>query len=277
MHPNAFLKTFWRLDLRPQVFVAMSFDKKYDARYEQVIKPAIESLTVGEQRLSAYRVDTSKTGDSILTDILNGIAHSQLVLADVSAVGHDSVTGRSYRNGNVMYEVGLALACRHSFEILLVRDDKERFLFDVSTVPHVDLNFNDADAAKILSDRLHERLKEQRFFQDARVERAYRQLSGEEVDLIRAMSKFARNVSWGSKPNTVAGPHDRATVRLIDKQVIAYDGMFENDHAAYQWTDLGWFVVQRVMADTTKKPASVTFNLYEEDEKEATPASDSVS
>ena len=128
MHPNVFLKTFWRLKLEPVVFVAMSFDKRYDDRFANIITPAIESLDVGGVKLRPQRVDTSQTGDSILTEIMDGIAHSQLVLADLSTFGRDSVSGHSFRNGNVMYEVGLALACRHPSEVLLVRDDQERFL-----------------------------------------------------------------------------------------------------------------------------------------------------
>ena len=58
------------------------------------------------------RVDLSKTGDiSILTDIMDGIAHSEMFLADISSTGYDSKTAEPYRNGNVMYEVGLAVAC----------------------------------------------------------------------------------------------------------------------------------------------------------------------
>ena len=79
MHPNVFLKTFWRMDLKPQVFVAMSFAPQYKARYDAIILPAIESIAVNNIRLKAYRVDTSKSGDSILTDIMEGIAHSQMV------------------------------------------------------------------------------------------------------------------------------------------------------------------------------------------------------
>src|SRR5215216_231279 len=111
MHPNGFLQTYWRLDLQPKIFVAMSFAPVYEQRFQLVFKPAIESILVAGNKLSAYRVDNSKTGDSILTDILNGVAHSQMILADVSAVGRDSISGESYRNGNVMYEIGLALAC----------------------------------------------------------------------------------------------------------------------------------------------------------------------
>jgi len=51
-----------------------------------VIAPAIRGVLLDGVPLEPYRVDTSKTGDSILTDIVDGIAHSQLVLADVSVV-----------------------------------------------------------------------------------------------------------------------------------------------------------------------------------------------
>ena len=73
MYPNAFLRTFWRLDLRPQVFVPMSFDPRYTARFDQVFSPAIQSIPVEGMCLSPHRVDLSKTGDPILTDMLNAI------------------------------------------------------------------------------------------------------------------------------------------------------------------------------------------------------------
>src|SRR5947208_742360 len=114
MHPNVFLRTFWRTELKPQVFVAMSFAEAYRKRYENVIGPAIQDVKVDGVALMPYRVDLSKTGDSILSDIDDGIAHSRLVLVDVSSVGVDSKTGEAYRNGNVMYELGIALACRDS-------------------------------------------------------------------------------------------------------------------------------------------------------------------
>ena len=112
MHPNLYLRTFWTSSFRPEVFVAMSFGESMKSRFTDVVKPAVEANAHHGVRLSAKRVDLSKSGDSILTDIADGIAHSSMVLADVSVVGYDAKTGQSYRNGNVMYEVGLALACR---------------------------------------------------------------------------------------------------------------------------------------------------------------------
>ena len=110
----------------------MSFAPQYRKRYEEVIEPAIRAISIGAQTMEPCRVDVSKSGDSILSDINDGIAHSRLILADVSCIGKDSITGASYRNGNVMYEVGIALACRPPSDVLLVRDDQEKFLFDVS-------------------------------------------------------------------------------------------------------------------------------------------------
>src|SRR6185295_15069309 len=105
MYPNTFVHSFWTLNVRRQVFVAMSFHEKFEPRFNEVLAPAIRDHKVDAVTLQPYRVDLSKSGDSILADIIDGIAHSQLVVADVSTIGRDSVTDRSYRNGNVMYEV----------------------------------------------------------------------------------------------------------------------------------------------------------------------------
>ena len=120
MFPNAYLKSLWQMSVRPQVFVAMSFADIYKRRFDEVIAPAITGIQAYGRRLEPFRVDFSKSGDSILTDIMDGIAHCQMFLADVSIIGHDSKTGHAYRNGNVMYEVGLAVACRQPTEILLI-------------------------------------------------------------------------------------------------------------------------------------------------------------
>ena len=80
-------------EFRPEVFVAMSFAEPYTARFDSIIRPAIESITFSGNRLTAKRVDLSKTGDSILTEILDGIAHCEMVLVDVSTVGYDAKSG----------------------------------------------------------------------------------------------------------------------------------------------------------------------------------------
>jgi len=235
------------MELRPQVFVAMSFSPEYKSRFKEVIAPAIRSLIVDGVRLEPYRVDISKSGDSILTDISDGIAHSRLVLADVSSVGRDMVTGVPYRNGNVMYEVGLALACRHPSEVLLVRDDQDRFLFDVSTIPHANLQFGDIETARAaLKDELLARLNEQDFVRDARIKMAISSLSGEEVLLLKQMRDYEQNTVWGREVKGLANWYALATARLLDKGLINVVGEFPGGKAAFSFTPLGLIVKKEV-------------------------------
>jgi hypothetical protein len=42
MHPRTFIDGCWRNDIAAEVFVAMSFSSKYDARWLRIFKPAIE-------------------------------------------------------------------------------------------------------------------------------------------------------------------------------------------------------------------------------------------
>ncbi len=125
MHPNTYLRTLWREETLDQLFVAMSFEPRFEERYRDIIKPAVERAPIAGRRLKAYKVDNSLTGDSILTDIADGIAHSAVILADVSVIDEGRFTGCPIRIGNVMYEVGIALSCRLPSEVLLIRDDEK--------------------------------------------------------------------------------------------------------------------------------------------------------
>ena len=275
MHPNAYLSTFWRLELKPQIFVAMSFSRDYQVRFDQVIAPAIESIAVRGVTLKPFRVDISKSGDSILTDIMEGIAHSQMILADVSAIGRDSKTSHSYRNGNVMYEVGIALACRQSEEVLLVRDDEEKFLFDVSTVPHMKIDFTDVtNARRALTEQLMDRLRAQSYVRDARVEKALRALSPAELFVLKDAAKYGELQSWGW-PKTVGIDISQmaALPRLLDKQMIRVAGMFEEGQPAYQFTPLGHLIAQIAVTGLPRIKAETEITAPVPDPPSISPAS----
>jgi hypothetical protein len=231
----------------------MSFAPQYRARFKDVIAPAIQSVLVDGSRLEPYRVDVSKSGDSILTDISDGIAHSRLVLADVSSVGKDSISGQPYRNANVMYEVGVALACRHPSEVLLIRDDHDKFLFDVSTVPHVTLDFTNRNAAvKILAEYLLSRVREQNFVNDARVKIAISSLSAEEILLLKQTREYIASTVWGKEVKGIATWYALATSRLLDKGVIKLAGEFPEDKPAFSFTSFGYIVKQTVNLELRK-------------------------
>ncbi len=245
VHPNPFLKTYWGSEIRPEVFVAMSFADEYQSRFDDVIKPAIEAISHQGKTLSAIRVDLSASGDSILTSIVDGIAHSEIVVADVSTIGNDSKTGRRYRNGNVMYEVGVALACRQPSEVLLIRDDHDPFLFDVSTIPHLQIDFSDAGTArKDLSGAIQGRLDERDHINDARLQLAITTLTPDELETLRSVRSMGNAANSGF---TITG---NFVGRLVDKGLISVRGHIQKDgqnsELVYRPTRIGRVVLDNL-------------------------------
>jgi hypothetical protein len=250
VHPRVFLDRFWRNDIRNEVFVAMSFDPRFERRWEGVFRPAIESISIAGRQLKAIRVDIRKSGDSILSEINDGIAHSQLVLADISVI--DSlVTGgsqTSFRNGNVMFEVGIALACRQPVEVVLVRDDAEKLLFDISHIPVIRFDpANEAAATKLIQAALMDRFRERDLLKDLRLARTLESLTQFEINLIRTNSHL-NALGWQgeSLPAAVA----MALPELLKKQVLRL-AQLRTDRSPdiYVWTTFG-----RVIADRLKPP-----------------------
>ena len=250
VHPNVFLRTSWWMELRPEVFVAMTFSDDHQPRFEQVIAPAIRAVPWEGGTLEPKRVDERRSGDCILTEIMDGIAHSQLVLADVSTLlkDPDPESERVYRNGNVMYEVGVALACRQPSEVLLIREDRDDFLFDVSTIPHVVVNFDNVDHARdSITEHLVDRLKERKLVHDARVNMAVRSLSSPELSTLRGLLKVQAS-GWATS-DKLDLYQMVAITRLLDKQLIRVMGQTEEGRPVYTYTELGRVVAEKVATE----------------------------
>jgi len=130
MYPREFFDTFWRPDIKDEVFVAMSFDSSLSQAWENIIRPGIE-----DTGLRPHRVDATRISGSIITEIMDGIAHARVILADLSSVQVSDIDkDKRFPNSNVMYEIGLAHALRQDSEVLLIRGDEAKLLFDVSTI-----------------------------------------------------------------------------------------------------------------------------------------------
>lgn len=161
MHPNTFIAQLWAGEERDQVFVAMSFSLRYRDRFDLVFRPAIERVQVNGKKLRAVRVDESKSGDSIITDIVCGIAQARMVIADISVLEISRESADVHRSGNVMYELGIAHAVKSPAQVIVVRDDHEKLLFDVSSIPHTTIDFGDVNKAKtIVTQLLNDRIEE---------------------------------------------------------------------------------------------------------------------
>jgi hypothetical protein len=237
----------------------MSFEARFDERYHTIIKPAIEAEPILGLTLKAYRVDNSKTGDSILSEIVDGVAHSRIVLADVSVIDEGRYTQVPIRNGNVMDEVGLALACRTSSDVLLIRDDSKSFLFDVSTIPHLTIDFSDRDAAiRRLRGSIADRIAESRLVEDARVTMAGYALAQYEIEIIEQLAELQPNEAADlSHPElgTVNIPTQVALASLMNKGCIRSVGLrAERRTLLYSLTPFGYALAKFVESTLAKVP-----------------------
>src|SRR5882757_5517845 len=129
MYPRTWFDTYWRGTLKPEVFVAMSFAEEFKNVWENAIKPAIETDLEGGGKYKAHRVDVTTLSGSIVTEIFDGIAHATLFFADISMM----TTGawKDQRNGNVMYEIGLATAIRPETDMVIFKSDNKDINFDL--------------------------------------------------------------------------------------------------------------------------------------------------
>lgn len=130
MNPNNLFNLFPPFPRENKVFVAMSFDSRCDKRWNDVIFPAINNITINEKRLEPYRVDKGKGSNSIISDIIMGIGNCQLFFADLTTVGY--LEKKPVRNENVMYEIGIAHSIRLPEEVILFKSDDDPLLFDLS-------------------------------------------------------------------------------------------------------------------------------------------------
>jgi len=73
MYPANYFVLFPPFPRENKVFIAMSFDQRFEDRWTRVIGPAIRNIRVNDVPLEPHRVDIRQVSDSILTEILAGI------------------------------------------------------------------------------------------------------------------------------------------------------------------------------------------------------------
>ncbi len=279
MYPRMFLENFWGNNLTNEVFVAMSFKPEFEKRWNRIIKPAVSEIEFSGDSLRAIRVDIRKRGDSILTEIMEGICHSNLIIADISVTDrwNEGNKKRCCKNGNVMYEVGLALACRQPVEVILIRDDDDNLLFDIAHIPVTKHNPENIEKSrnllkKLILDRLHERNIEC----DLRVHKILECLSHDEIQMISEYSEeetistqtdFDRKIRpflhykdshKENKSFTEAVRHlilstlAKVLPKLVEKGLLRRTDF---KHDLYTWTMLGRVVADIIVRNKVTRPS----------------------
>ena len=132
MYPLTYFNLFPPFPRKPRAFVAMSFDDEFTPRWRDVLAPALRGLSHNGVEVEPFRIDLSSTSDAILTEILESISDSLVIVADISSVAE--LNRKPVRNANVMYEVGLAHAVRLPEEVVLLRSDDHQLDFDIAGV-----------------------------------------------------------------------------------------------------------------------------------------------
>ncbi|MBI5610498.1 MAG: hypothetical protein HY902_16600 [Deltaproteobacteria bacterium] len=102
---------------RPRCCVFQPFDNKgpFDKRFDEIIRPALESL-----ELEAYRVDRDNNVVIPIETLHEEIQAAALCLADITTV-----------NPNVMYELGYAIASKKDVVIICSSQSPDKFPFDI--------------------------------------------------------------------------------------------------------------------------------------------------
>lgn len=125
-----------------QCFVIQPFDNdKFDRRYVDVFKPAIEAAG-----LKAYRVDHDPSVSIPIEDIERGIRECRACLADVTA-----------DNPNVWFEVGFAVAFGKPI-CFVCSDERKSLPFDVQHRRVIFYRSSSSSDFKRLGDSITERL-----------------------------------------------------------------------------------------------------------------------
>lgn len=97
-------------------FVIQPFDERFNKRFHDIYKPAIESCG-----LEAYRVDYDPSVEIPIDAIEDGIRESSIVLADITV-----------DNPNVWYELGFAYALRRPIVMIWSEERADpRYPFDI--------------------------------------------------------------------------------------------------------------------------------------------------
>lgn len=97
-------------------FIIQPFDQKFNKRYDDVYKRAVEKAG-----LEAYRVDQDHSAEVLIEAIEEGIKSSAICLADITL-----------DNPNVWYELGFAYASKKPI-VMICSDERQtqKFPFDI--------------------------------------------------------------------------------------------------------------------------------------------------
>jgi hypothetical protein len=182
MHPHTFYSSLFDWKRRDEVFVIIPFTSDFDPRWRDVIQPSIEQ----DLKLKAVRVDERESGESVIHDILDGLAHARLIIADISSKPLWAKPGtETHRSGNVMWELGIAHVMRVPDEVIIVKSDDGNAIFDLTQFRAFQYDPRDAvEARRVLTKLARDRLRSTAQIAESHVRRAAGALGHDAIQLL---------------------------------------------------------------------------------------------
>lgn len=121
MYPKTFFANYQDGATPGTCFVIMPFAKEFTPIFK-----TIQRAVKGEHGFTCTRTDELRGGGHIIEDILNGIAASELIVADVTG-----------RNANVYYELGIAHMAKPVEKVILLSQAVNEIPFDLRQFRHI--------------------------------------------------------------------------------------------------------------------------------------------
>jgi hypothetical protein len=125
-------------------FVLIPFKEEMREVYE-IVRDALEAPP---WNFTCRRADDFMRGGHILTTVLQGIADSEIIIADLTGL-----------NGNVLYELGIAHMAKRPEEMLLLTQDLRSIPFDLQSFRAIEYTQSIQGGRKLQED-LHRALRE---------------------------------------------------------------------------------------------------------------------
>lgn len=236
MYPKHFFERFWEGEQKNQLFVGMPFDKNLNKKFK-IINDT--SKKIGFEK--AFRVGLDTEANSINDVIFDGIAHSKMILFDLS---DDERTGKV--NPNVIYELGIANSVREPFDIVLIRKRTEEKLDLPFDIQGLNINLFDKELTEeFIKKKIADALKNQEWHKSKRVRVISESIDDQGLKFMIALGK--RPKGWNHFNTLSFGPVEKLSVhRLMDLGILWFaTGRERNPQEhAYHWTSLGYEVMK---------------------------------
>src|SRR3989344_6038206 len=238
MYGKFFFERFWEGEQKNILYVFMPFHDSLDNKFESIKKVAKE---VGFD--DAERVKEQHISDQIVTQILNGIANSKMLLFDLSNDPKILCECAQGPNGNVIYELGLANAIREPEDIILIRKKAEsKILFDISGLSREE--YENELKEEWFKNILEKATKNQRWNVGKRDRAVAESLYPFSVKIIQDAGRWPCH--FGPPQYNVA--MEMFFTKLINLGMLKFDWNIKNEQTnpeySYSWTPFGRAVME---------------------------------